>query len=301
MKSLSDNISFTRISQLLKKEFFEKRKVLILRSIILIAILTSATLFIGVSNNYHYENITEEIDNSPSGKYTPIAYECYHDYNFQINGVPTDHAINDSIIFFLFAFPITMALSASFAFEGMSSKRKKISFLMTPATTLEKYISQFIIYIFGTSIIFIIGCIIADFVRFLIFSAIYPGYGIIQMIPSHYIVELLFDSNFYNTFADNPANLYLLITMFSTSLFFLGSTIWPRFSFVKTFGALSAIFFSNLLLAMSILAKDPLFELIFDDATTAITIVLLALAIASIFCFTLAYYRLKESEIIQRM
>ena len=293
MKSLSDNISFTRISQLLKKEFFEKRKVLILRSIILIAILTSATLFIGVSNNYHYENITEEIDNSPSGKYTPIAYECYHDYNLQINGVPTDHAINDSIIFFLFAFPITMALSASFAFEGMSSKRKKISFLMTPATTLEKYISQFIIYIFGTSIIFII--------RFLIFSAIYPGYGIIQMIPSQYIVELLFDSNFYNTFADNPANLYLLITMFSTSLFFLGSTIWPRFSFVKTFGALSAIFFSNLLLAMSILAKDPLFELIFDDATTAITIVLLALAIASIFCFTLAYYRLKESEIIQRM
>lgn len=294
MKSLSNYISLPRISHLLKKELYEKRKTLILRSVILIAILSTATLFIGQENSWRYDNIADSINRDINNTYIPDSYELSYDPHIKSHGVPTDRAINDTIIFFMFAFPITMALGASFAFESMASKRKKIAFLMTPATTLEKYITQFVIYTFGIAVLFFVSCFIAELVRYLVFSAIYPGYGIIQMISVDDILDFI-------RHRPMPIFTYLMGTTLASALFFLGSAIWPRLSFIKTFGVLSAIFFSNLFLGMAIYSFPCIFESALGEEDLIFNFVNSTFIIISIFCFTMAYFRLRESEIIQRM
>ena len=91
---------------------------------------------------------------------------------------------------------------------------------------------------------------------------------------------------------------------FAQSLFVLGSSIWPKNSFVKTFSAIVVIAIVYIAIG-SVLAK-MLFEgrsggvnqTISDETMTlSSTVIFFAMAV---FNWIVAYFRFKESEIINR-
>ena len=299
MKSLSNNISFTRLGFLIKKELKEYRKTFMLRSFILVAALILLSIFVGTAHSDDYARTLQNIRSSHSHKYEAENYEYYGDAHLQAFGVPNDDAKKVLLHTFTFAFSIAMALSCSFAFERMNSKQKRISFLMTPATVLEKYLARLLIVIPGTLIIFFLGCFISDLVRVLLFSMSYQ-YGIVQFIDASAFREISFNSK---SFWTGPFPIIATFSLFISSVFTLGSSIWPKASFLKTAGVCAALFFFYLIIFLMAYPRhnNPLISAIINDINSAATFVNTLFILASIFNFTLSYFRLKESEIIQRM
>lgn len=299
MKSLSNNISLTRLGFLIKKELKEYRKTFLLRSFILVAALVLLSIFVGSMHTRHYDRILENINSSPTHQYEAENYEYHGDAHLQAFGVPSDDSKAPLVLAFTFALPITLALSCSFTFERMNSKQRRISYLMTPATILEKYLARILIIIPGTLIIFFLGCFIGDFVRVLLFSISYP-HGIIQFIDTSAFHEIFFISK---SFWSGSVSIIITLTLFISSIFTLGSCIWPKASFLKTFGVCAALFFIFLMMMLMIYPQhtEPLITTIIYDEISALIFTNRLFILASIFNFILSYFRFKESEIIQRM
>ena len=95
----------------------------------------------------------------------------------------------------------------------------------------------------------------------------------------------------------------IALYFFCQSSFVLGSTIWPKNAFLKTFVAGAIIFITYVLF---ILWMNDLFDIgttldrSLDKERVWITLAIV-FSICALFNWTLAYFRLKESEIINRM
>lgn len=92
---------------------------------------------------------------------------------------------------------------------------------------------------------------------------------------------------------------------FAQSIFILGSSIWPRNSFVKTFSAVIVIIIVYVAIG-SVLAKilfegrggHGVHQTMSDEAMMHLSTVVFF--VMAIFNWVVAYFRFKESEIINR-
>ena len=205
---------------------------------------------------------------------------------------------------FLWAMVIMGLLSASFVMERMKTKTNRIAVLMTPATMFEKFLSRWLVFTFGFLIVFLIAFKLADWTRVMIYMVSYPELkGVIASAPLSY----LGNSGYYWTGLQTWDGLLMALSgyFFAQSIFVLGSSIWPRNSFVKTFSAVIVIIIVYVAIG-SLLAKI-LFEgrggygvhqTMSDEAMMHLsTAVFFAMAV---FNWIVAYFRFKESEIINR-
>lgn len=303
MKSLSTLIEPSRFAFLFKKELKENRKSLLLRGIIVVAILTAVSLLIGTVAISGYDHILKRTIYSSDG-----GLISEYGGSSRIWGTPEDDAAQASASFFIIAFPIVLAISASLMFESLSTKRKKIAMLMTPGTMFEKFLVRFLIYIVATTILFGLGCFIADFIRHFIFSIIYINSKVDVIHMINYIEVL--DPFYWSNKDIATLSMYISMSIWGASLFALGSSVWPRLSFIKTFGAISAIGFVVIItIILCAVTCDsggvPLIvsvaKNLFKHEYQTLNLTSVGLIIFSIINFTLAYFRLKETEIIQRM
>lgn len=274
------NFSLSRVVSLIKKDFSENRKTLILRAVLLVGILSINTVFIGIIN------IDDYVPRDILGK------DPFEDPQW------------DSILVsFIVAAFIASAISASFIMETISTKGQRLTTLMTPATMLEKYAARWIIYVAGAGILFIVACVIAELLRYGILSCMcYDSPYLHLMTPSFIIDNFTIEgSNLYR----QPVVLATLALLFNQSLFGLGSSIWPSKSFIKTFGAYAAIgaIYTHVAWIFGLIIFDSGMKYnteLFESATFIGTFEIAVLAVI-VFNWVLAYYRFKESEIIQRM
>ena len=93
---------------------------------------------------------------------------------------------------------------------------------------------------------------------------------------------------------------------FVQSLFVLGSSIWPKNSFLKTFAAGTVIvmvyFLVGILMSKILLENGQYYSGgIFESKDTIWWIIIVAGIFFALVNWTLAYFRFKESEIINRM
>lgn len=126
-----------------------------------------------------------------------------------------------------------MTIIGSLTFNNLSTKVRRINALMLPASQLEKFMANFIIFIVGGNIALLLGAFLADTVSSLIFG----------MSPAwtHIPVKEMF-----GTAGDLEIALALILfftwaALFAQSLYLIGSALWPKLSFLKTFVALLAI------------------------------------------------------------
>lgn len=175
--------------------------------------------------------------------------------------------------------------------------------LMIPATMFEKFFSRWLVFTFGFLIVFLIAFKLADWTRVTVYMISYPELnGIIASTPLSHLVG---KEQFWTVFDDcNYFMLGVSAYFFAQSLFVLGSSIWPKNSFVKTFSAIVVIAIVYIAIG-SVLAK-MLFEgrgggvnqTVSDETMTlSSTVIFFAMAV---FNWVVAYFRFKESEIINR-
>ena len=236
-----------------------------------------------------------------------FAYRTHDSVRFLERHMEADPAwgfILIAFLWFLFGFG---CLSGSLTMEKMKSKTNRLSVLMTPATPFEKFFSRWLVSTVVLLVVFFITFELADYTRVLVYSLIYPD--VKEVILPVNLGDLVGSGKrwylFHKTY---ELTLVLSIYCFAQSLFVLGSSVWPKNSFLKTFVSVTIIVLIYVLVGM--LVGDMLFSgsskdygYIFSSITKEQVTVMVTVGFM-LFAFvnwTLAYFRFKESEIIQRM
>lgn len=135
------------------------------------------------------------------------------------------------LTFYGFAFLCFSCIISSFMMSSFRSKRTRISSLMVPASMAEKFTVRFVTFIIGFFIAYCIGVLLAD-----ISFCIFLGRGI--TFPSLNLPH-------------NADSEIMGLILFYQSLYALGSALWPRLSFFKTFLAIFAAMIILLIFAVS--------------------------------------------------
>ena len=154
-----------------------------------------------------------------------------------------------NIVFMVYGFGSIIV--ASLAFRGLKDKKGRTEFLTSPSSTLEKYFVNVLIYVVGFFVVFPICAQLADLTRILVLWPWSDG-----DVPG--------PINFLNTFHNvahqqewwkYDSKVILEITLWlgvlaSPALYLLGSVLWPKLSFLKTFAAVYVIEIVIFILAM---------------------------------------------------
>lgn len=154
-----------------------------------------------------------------------------------------------NIVFMVYGFGSIIV--ASLAFRGLKDKKGRTEFLTSPSSTLEKYLVNVLIYVVGFIVVFPICAQLADLTRILVIWPWSDG-----DVPG--------PINFLNTFHNvahqqewwkYDSKVILEITLWlgvlaSPALYLLGSVLWPKLSFLKTFAAVYVIEIVIFILAM---------------------------------------------------
>lgn len=236
-----------------------------------------------------------------------LVYRTHDSVRFLERYAETDPAwkfILIAFLWFLFGFG---CLSGALTMEKMKNKTNRLSVLMTPVTPFEKFFSHWLISTAVFLVVFFITFELADYTRVLICSLIYPD--VKEVILPVNLGDLVGSGKRWYLFDE----VYKLIPLFAIyffvqSLFVLGSSVWPKNSFLKTFVAVTVIVLIYMLVGM--LMKNMLFDGSGKDfshvfSSTSWKQIFIMMSVGFMFFafvnWTLAYFRFKESEIIQRM
>lgn len=190
---------------------------------------------------------------------------------------------------------IGLTVFGSLTFSNFSSKRKRISSLMIPASRIEKFLHRVLIYFVGGIILLIIGL----FIGLAICQITFGGGG----APLNSVLDFL-DKEFNGSFTIA----LILLALLGNSIYALGSSLWPKLSWIKTWvlimvfeWALTAIL---MILAAANINWEAFFTLFFtidkDNLWILIWSGIAILAILNIVCWGFAWLRFKNTQIIQR-
>ncbi|WP_071144797.1 hypothetical protein [Bacteroides ihuae] len=267
-----------RFKTLCRKEMVESWKVNVLRIALMYGAITIILLFIGFMT---YSSSST----SPQAEAREIQ--------------------TSSLIAFVWFGFIFGCLSASFIMEKMKTKTSRLSALMTPATSFEKFFSRWVVFTVVFMLVFLITFLLADYTRVLICMLSFPEIDTIKATELKYV---LVDNNSNLSLCNSTRSLFLLISgyLFFQSCFVLGSSIWPKNAFLKTFvaGIFLVITYSlvGVGLTMLLLGDSHLSNAALDLSEERIApIASICLACLALFNWTLAYFRFKEAEIINRI
>lgn len=270
--------SASRFMNLCRKEMVENWKSHVLRVAMMYGVIAIAFVW----NGY--------LEYSP---FTPPFSRQYPDYD------PAWNFVLHMFVVFLIVFGM---LSASFTMEKMKTKTSRLQILMTPATPFEKYFSSWLLSTLVYIIVFLIAFKLADYTRVLVYMVSYPDLKVIAPVDLGWLVGIPHFNSPFDT-ADT-ALVGISVYFFFQSCFVLGSSIWPKNSFIKTV-ATGIIIIIVYVLVVTFFAKLLLPEHFnYNPDVEERTVKIIAATVAMCFAvgnWTLAYFRFKESEIINRM
>lgn len=217
-----------------------------------------------------------------------------------------DPAWSFLLVAFIWGLWVFGCLSASFTMEKMKTKTSRTSTLMTPATPSEKFFSRWFVFTVVFLVVFLITYKLADYTRVIVYSLTYPEKDFIAPVDLSHLIGKGKD---YYTLCRTGLEFGAVIAgyFFVQSLFILGSTIWPKNSFLKTFasGTIIVIVYFLVGALMSKILLDNKLHYSFPGSEISNENMMILLIVActffTLFNWILAYFRFKESEIINRM
>ncbi len=268
--------SMPRFVELCRKEMVENWKTNLLRFVLMYGVLAIALVW-NAYLEYRYASPGSYVSREKS----VVVFGC---------------------VTFIWGIVIMGTLSASFIMERMKTKINREAMLMLPATMFEKYISRWLIFTVGAVVAFLIAYKLADWSRVLIYTIAYPENDVIAQVPLSHLVG---KTGYWTAFRDNQEFVMGIGGYcFIQSLFVLGGAIWPKNAFIKTFAVGVAITLIYMLIGTllfhSFLAHRPSVNAVFMSDETMKTLMTFFFLSCALFNWVLAYFRFKESEIINR-
>lgn len=226
----------------------------------------------------------------------------YEYYGCGWEGTTEDPVWAFDVVIFIWSIVVMGCLSASFMMERMKTKTGRTAMLMMPATMFEKFFSRWLIFTFGFLIVFLVAFKLADWTRVLYFMIKYPDANQIASIPL--LPYLVGPAEHWTAFGDcNQFMLGVSFYFLLQSCFVLGSSIWPKNAFLKTFSVGVVIVITYLLigtgLVKSLFSEHYVGKRYFSEDEGCFWGFIL-FSLAALFNWVLAYFRFKESEIINR-
>ena len=192
------------------------------------------------------------------------------------------------------------AFFASCFMERMKTKEGRIAYLMLPASAFEKYLSRWLLFTVGFIVMYILAFALADWTRVVVSRMYYShGAGLIKPLGlSCYVYGA--DGN-VSVWSLQRTGILLAMYCFVQSLFVLGSSIWPKKTIGKTLIAIILVCLAYTQLASFILdGRGGAYHPILNDNDAMSYLVMAIGTVFAVFNWTLAYFRFKESEIINR-
>ena len=274
MKMKDTFFSFLRFANYFKKVLVEDRKRLLQRIITVFGLLV---VFGAIISDSCYQHYMEAL------KMGIVRNEI-------------DPAIDGLMPLFVFGLFIGCALSASFIMEPMNSKTGRIYALMLPATSFEKYFVRWFIYTIGYLVVYYLLFLLVDVMRVCVFSVIYPEIDIITFLNPYAEIVALRD--------DAPLGFIVSLYLLLQSIFVLGSSLWPKYAFLKTFTAYTILgmafsaFFAGIMNLFDRPGNSYIMPELSDD--TLFLIATCGVMMVTLFFWWLAYKRFKEMEVVNR-
>ena len=186
---------------------------------------------------------------------------------------------------------IGLTVLGSLTFSNFSSKKQRISALMIPASRIEKFSLRVLLYFVTGTVLLCIGFLL--------------GLGICEIAfgGGRNVIESIF--NFFNSsFSGSITTALILMALLGNSLYALGSSIWPKLSWIKTWVVIIVVQWVCALFVMMISATHINWYSFFTFADVHVHFfkwtMLSTLAILNIVCWALAWWRYKNTQIIQR-
>lgn len=190
-------------------------------------------------------------------------------------------------------------VAASLTFSDMSTKERRLSVITFPALQIEKYIVRLIIFIPIFLILFALSCLMMETTRYLLLKAIVEEPDYVRFITVDY---MLYDTvnGVKHVTREIKAGAWAFVGI--QAFFCLGSAVWHKAAFVKTFifgGILGIVYAFIVYLTIESLGSADYAVEAYPDSTLY-TIYRCVITAVMAFCYITAYYRFKESEIIDR-
>ena len=194
-------------------------------------------------------------------------------------------------------FAIYMLMFSAIDILALSTKQKRITYFMLPSTIFEKYLAVILRTVGFYALSYIAIFYLADWSRMLFYLIFYPESPVIELTNT--------------CFQENTYQINFLLPYFAIislqSIFILGAVSFYTTSFFKTLGVLLVAIGLYILLNIFFLFIFSTGESSFDvegvfpvlsDRILAAWGVVILFALAN---WILAYYRLKESQIISKL
>lgn len=184
---------------------------------------------------------------------------------------------------------ILLTVFGSLTFSTLSNKRERISSFMFPASRCEKFTLRALVYfVFGT-ITIIAGIMLAALIAHLSFKA---------------YSDLSWVSDFLDEdFAWSAVWIMILAVVFGNALYTLGSSLWPRLSWIKTWILLNIVewVFGILLMVGVFSDQNWAYQigkyLVDNEILPYVIIVTECILIAA--CWIGAWMRFRSTQIVQ--
>ena len=199
-----------------------------------------------------------------------------------------------------------VCVSASMAFKNLTTKPGRAAYLTSPSSTLEKFLLNILIYIVGTVVAYFICAQLADLTRI---AALWFFRGENFIVPGP--INFLTSLTDVATTVEHPEIgmqglgwTVILGLIANAGLYLLGSVIWPRLSFLKTFAAIYAIEFGLFILIapfFAIFGDMQSFSLWFYDfimnGKFSLSMIIVV-CVQIVLYFGLAWYLFKRKDVI---
>ena len=205
-------------------------------------------------------------------------------------------AVDNEIGVMLVAFVFNGYLVASIAFKSLWNGKSAASLLMTPASAFEQVLVRWIVVVPVFIVWSLLSVMFADFVKFIIGNFLLGGE--MGMIPW----RLIF--NFRSSEAMLGVYIMLTLFIFTQSFYLLGSVVWRKHAFVKTFfvmGLLFMLYAGGVLFVEANYTNTTIFYINVSQRDFFTYPLMNMLVWAGVIInYTLTVMRLKEAEIVHR-
>lgn len=279
MTTINQTFSPCRFASYMQKSWGENRRRLLLYAAIAIAALVSIDIIAVIFSLDTARNLMETNPDALGRDF------IYH---------PIRSTLED---WFMFLSAATLVVASSMMFSRCATKEGKLRDLLCPASPLEKYLASFLIYIIG-------GWLVVGIMYLFSYHILPAAMDALTPYGAFYRMESLIGPA--NKFDGNTRWITVIITalLFLQSFFALGSSVWPKASYFKTFGAGFLLFGSMLLitalLMLHFVRKYQLYHGCYPDWITGTTLYLTIAGVMIVVNYALAYMRYREMDVINK-